>query len=451
MASPLFDERIFGRLVAGLCLFLSLTVWAPRATGQVSDDQAAYETAFEAMQRDPGSSDKAFAYAQAAIKVGDLEGAIGALERLLIFNPDLPRIRLELGVLYYRLGSFELARLYLSQITDRSDIPADVRAKVDEYIAETDRLSAQHRITGSLLTGIRYQTNANTGPVNGISRIFGLDLTLSTDLQKKGDLNFFGAATVNYVYDFRLGDPLTLESNLTLYGAKQFKQTQYDLSLVQVDIGPRFGLQHLLDGASIRPYLIADHLSLGETNYLNSYGGGFNALAPLTDRLLLDGNFEVQNRQYWANTARPRIENRNGDFIAVRLSPRVAVTDKIVLSLTGELDRTLSVQGYERNTQFVLGPNALVRFDSPIPDLEQPWAVGFGFNRVWRTYAAADPIVDSDNTRRDSEWNVGGSLSVGLVDKVQTLFQIQRSWVDSTIPNYSYRNLIGSVALSMQF
>src|SRR4051812_36436157 len=178
------------RVVAGIGLFLSFALLAPLAVGQDAGDQAAYDAAFDAMQRDPGNSDKAFAYAQAAIKVGDLEGAIGALERLLIFNPDLPRIRLELGVLYYRLGSFELARLYLGQLTDRSDIPPDVRAKVDEYIAETDRLASQHRITGSLLTGIRYQTNANTGPINGISRILGIDLTLTTDLQKKGDLNF---------------------------------------------------------------------------------------------------------------------------------------------------------------------------------------------------------------------------------------------------------------------
>ena len=37
-----------------------------------------------------------------------LRRAISALERMLLVNPDLPRVRLELAVLYYRLGSFEV-------------------------------------------------------------------------------------------------------------------------------------------------------------------------------------------------------------------------------------------------------------------------------------------------------------------------------------------------------
>ena len=34
---------------------------------------------------------------------------MAALERMLLFNPDLPRVQLELGVLYFRMGAFELA------------------------------------------------------------------------------------------------------------------------------------------------------------------------------------------------------------------------------------------------------------------------------------------------------------------------------------------------------
>src|SRR5277367_6547888 len=86
--------------------------------GRAADaaDQAAYDAAFDAMQRDPGNSDKALVYAEASVKIGNLEGAIGALERLLIFNPDLPRLQLEVGVLYYRLGSYTIARGYLMEL-----------------------------------------------------------------------------------------------------------------------------------------------------------------------------------------------------------------------------------------------------------------------------------------------------------------------------------------------
>ena len=32
-----------------------------------------------------------------------------------VFNPNLPRVKLELGVLYFKLGSYELARSYFQE------------------------------------------------------------------------------------------------------------------------------------------------------------------------------------------------------------------------------------------------------------------------------------------------------------------------------------------------
>ena len=48
-----------------------------------------------------------------ARRAGDLEGAVGALERMLIYNPDLPIIHYELARLYARLGSLEAAKALL--------------------------------------------------------------------------------------------------------------------------------------------------------------------------------------------------------------------------------------------------------------------------------------------------------------------------------------------------
>ena len=72
-----------------------------------------YDEAFQEMLRQPADLDVLFRFAAVASQTGDLEGAISALERMLLINPNLPRVRLELGVLYYRLGSYEVARTYL--------------------------------------------------------------------------------------------------------------------------------------------------------------------------------------------------------------------------------------------------------------------------------------------------------------------------------------------------
>jgi tetratricopeptide (TPR) repeat protein len=68
---------------------------------------------FQQMLREPGNLDVAFAYASVSARLGDNEAAVTALERMLLFNPNLPRIDLELGALYFRMGSFDLAGDYL--------------------------------------------------------------------------------------------------------------------------------------------------------------------------------------------------------------------------------------------------------------------------------------------------------------------------------------------------
>ena len=59
-----------------------------------------YDAAFQETLSKPADLDVLFRFASLAAQTGDLEGAISALERMLLINPDLPRVRLELGGLY---------------------------------------------------------------------------------------------------------------------------------------------------------------------------------------------------------------------------------------------------------------------------------------------------------------------------------------------------------------
>lgn len=45
-----------------------------------------------------------------AIQIGNYDAAIGTLSRMLLFNPNLPRVRLELGALYFQLASYPAAK-----------------------------------------------------------------------------------------------------------------------------------------------------------------------------------------------------------------------------------------------------------------------------------------------------------------------------------------------------
>ena len=118
--------RNFGFLVvAAVVAISSAQAQTPPASG---DARAEYDAAFQASQRNPADTATVLRYAAAAIKVNDLEGAISALERLLLISGDQPRVKLELGTLYYRLGSYEAARAYFDSA--RSSVLASYGRKL---------------------------------------------------------------------------------------------------------------------------------------------------------------------------------------------------------------------------------------------------------------------------------------------------------------------------------
>ena len=69
------------------------TITDPAALAKVQEER---EAVFKKMFADPTNLNLLFEYANLSILVGDLEAAIGVFEQMLIYDNELPRIRLEL-------------------------------------------------------------------------------------------------------------------------------------------------------------------------------------------------------------------------------------------------------------------------------------------------------------------------------------------------------------------
>ena len=80
---------------------------------------------FQGILAQPSDLNNTLQYAAAA-SADDIESAIGAYEQLLFYNPTLSRVRFELGVLYFRLGSYEMARSYFQSALQMHDITPDL-------------------------------------------------------------------------------------------------------------------------------------------------------------------------------------------------------------------------------------------------------------------------------------------------------------------------------------
>ncbi|HEX7790050.1 MAG TPA: tetratricopeptide repeat protein, partial [Afipia sp.] len=128
---------------------------------------------FQQMVRNPANHEVTFAFVKVATERGDYEAAIGALERLLFYNSKLTRVKYELGALYFRLGSYEMAKRYFNEALASPDIDAVTKQRIETYLPDTEKQLQQSRFSGFMQTGIRSQSNASFAPAGNILRLGG--------------------------------------------------------------------------------------------------------------------------------------------------------------------------------------------------------------------------------------------------------------------------------------
>ena len=107
--------KVVAKAVSRSLAVLAVFLWIWPALGQTTQTaqanlQLEYDRLFQQMLRDPSNMDLMFEFAALANNLENYEAAIGTLERMLLINPDLPRVKLELGALYFRLDSYTIAR-----------------------------------------------------------------------------------------------------------------------------------------------------------------------------------------------------------------------------------------------------------------------------------------------------------------------------------------------------
>jgi tetratricopeptide (TPR) repeat protein len=98
--------------------------------------QRQYDQAFQEMLVQPGNPEVVLKYANAATQAGDLEGAIAALEGLLLVDSDLPQVQLQLASLYYRLKAYDVSRNYLETALKSPTLTPDVRQTAEQILAK---------------------------------------------------------------------------------------------------------------------------------------------------------------------------------------------------------------------------------------------------------------------------------------------------------------------------
>ena len=260
-------------VVVTLCMCGALPVFAAPDAGVTAPDiEARRQALLQSMLQDPSNLDVAFEYASLSSQVGDYEAAISTLERMLIFAPNTPRLQLELGILYYKLGSYEVARSYFAQVVSNPSVPQEVAAKVRLYLQQLAIEAEPPAFAGSIFSGIRWESNANSAPATQNITLNGLDFTLDSQSVAAPDWSAVNIGTLHYGYDLKnQGD--RIEFDFLTYNANYFNLTDINLNFFEATLGPSFNLKRIgIEKSRFYVYGIGDEVLLGNDQYFAAGG-----------------------------------------------------------------------------------------------------------------------------------------------------------------------------------
>jgi len=403
---------------------------------------------FELMFSNPSDLDVAFEYAALSIRVGDVEAAISTLERMLIFAPGLPRLQLELGLLYYRVSAFQTARSYFKAAISSADVPEEVRRKVEQYLAGIATANAPNAFSGQVRAGLRYQTNANRATKNANITLNGNVFTLNPGSTGEADFNVYAAGLLHWRHELETqGD--AFEADLLIYGSKQFTRNEIDLLQAELTIGPSFDLGRFkIDNAALGVYGIVSGVYLGEAYYSTGFGIGKRLVIRPTAADLFSVKTEFRRRLYYNSTGAPNATDRDGHEARAQVYYRHIISPNLAVQATGQVQRTWATVGHLAYTEATASFGPSFSFKSPFGEDKPEWIGTLSFGGTLRNYDDPDTTINASLSQRDREGYISAGLTIPIKEGWAALLETEYRIVRSNYDIREHNNFTASFSIT---
>jgi hypothetical protein len=455
--------RVHARLWVGVALTLALVPAAQaqnvdatsrqNVVGSGTADRAGAEARrqqlFQRMLADPSNLDLAFEYAALSEQVGDLEAAISTLERMLVFAPGLPRLQFELGVLYYRLGSWSTAKSYFTTVMEQPLVPDDVRNQIGAYMGQIASREAGSQSFGELGIGLRYQTNANAGPDSPFIDIGGIEFELDPGALGAADTNGYVTARFRNSIDLA-GQGDRFDIDVAAYGAIYREEDQLNTGVIDLSFGPNYNLAAIgIDNARLALHGDFSAAILSGDPYIASAGLGADLITTLDARTRLTLSAEARHEEFYDSDLRPTSSDRSGQRYGAGARIDYILTPDVALFTLLETTRTIAAVDYLSGWKVGASGGVIVSIGSPTGGNED-WALT-GSAGIERDMADAnDPVISPDAEMKNT-----GYVSAGLIVPVGDSFTLNSnvtySISDSNYDLSNYDNTAVSVGVSKRF
>ena len=396
---------------------------------------------FEQMVQQPANYELTLKFVGVATANGDYEAAIGALERLLFYNPDLPQVKYQLGALYFRLGSYDMANRYFHEALASRNLDSATKGRIETYLSSSEKQLQQNRLSGLVQGGLRYQSNANYGPSGDMVRLGGLDLALLPQSTHQPDGSTYTIVGLSDDYDLNEQRGDVLETRLAAYDSHQFRFDDLNVDLFDLSIGPRMPIgSPSLNGATIKPYVVGGSDWVGGARYLSSAGAGLEAGIPLGPRWTVQPLVEWRYADYATNVGTPTASFATGNAYSGGFISTVKLSDDLAFESRTYYRRGTASFDFQSYYQWAQSAALTISFAPLVKSSPYQWSLAPYARYIRTAFDAANPYIDPNVAQLDNEWTGGVVLTAPLDGTFGLSATVQYDYTASTLPNYELRD-----------
>ncbi len=317
-----------------------------------------------------------------------LDKAIAVLRRMLVVDPGLVRVRLELARSFYLKGEDSLARRHFEAVL-AGGVPPEVAANIHAFLSD---IRARKRWSYNAGFALAPDTNIGAGSDERIITIYGLPFTRdAAQLTTSGvGLVLWGGAE----YQYPMNDRTRLRSGANIL-RREHSGSAFDEASVSLHAGPRL----LMDANTEASVLsTARQHWIGTEKDHHALGGRIEVGHRLTRRATIFGRVSLEDRHYRTRTS------LDGTALDVSLIGAYVITPTVRADVSAGYGQERPDRMRERNERYRVGANVSVI-------LPAGFTVSGGGDYRWTNYEAGwFPHVLDNGARKDKTWSARASV-----------------------------------------
>lgn len=395
--------------------------------------EEAYEVLWQAVKNNPAAIDINILLARAATKLKIYDQAAAAYERILMVQPNHVKACLNLGIAFYRMGSYSLAENELKKL-DKPDTPVRYRDKAKQYLERIKQKSSSHQWRGSVGIGRIYDTNVNTAPADDMVDTIDGSYRLRKESTEQSDWGTIANLRIIHDWDFGIKGGFSWKNSFVLKNYFYDDESDVNLNMISLASGLVYSERKMF---KLTIPLTFDYLDYGSDPFYRTFG-----MKPRLDLFLTPwlmtrfyATLEYQNYNW--------DERRDGAYAYVGFMPRVFWSDgRFMLQSRFGYEYKWArkdfraFQGLKSESLFLMKINRWLRH-----------SIRLEYRNRW--YDQRD--LRYRETRDDDRYKVETRFTILMPWQLRTILSFDYTSNDSNVDAYDYRRKRTMIKLEKRF